>query len=262
LSLIPHRLYNGYQATPSLVIEAYSLQGDSMQTRKNIPLIHILLRSATTLIFFSVSWSIIPVKPVRAATIIVSSTSNSGAGSLRQAIADAPAGDTITFASGLSGQTILVTSPLSISKNLIIDGSSLTIPITISGDGAVRVLGIGYTYTVTLKNLIIADGHNSSLGGGIASFGTLILEKCRFSNNYGGISGGGIYSEGTLSVTDSTFDGNSSFEGGGISMRSGTLTVTGSSFTGTSSIVHPLFPPVHSPIILHIPEVPYPITTY
>lgn len=207
-----------------------------MQTRKHIPFLHILLRSAMTLVFLAVSWSIIPVKPVRAATIIVSNNSDSGAGSLRQAIADAAGGDTITFASSLSGQTILVASPLSISRNLMIDGSSLTVPITINGGSAVRVLGIGYTYTVTLKNLIIADGHNSSIGGGIASFGTLILEKCRFSNNYGGISGGGIYSEGTLSVTDSTFDVNSSFEGGGISMRSGTLTVTGSSFTGNDSV--------------------------
>lgn len=52
----------------------------------------------------------------RAATITVSNANDSGAGSLRQAIADAAAGDTITFA---GDYTITLTSELTISKNLV-----------------------------------------------------------------------------------------------------------------------------------------------
>ena len=51
---------------------------------------------------------------------------DSGAGSLRQAIIDAPGGDTITFDGFLSGQTIvLATGQILINKNLTIDASTL-----------------------------------------------------------------------------------------------------------------------------------------
>ena len=52
-----------------------------------------------------------------AATITVTSLSDSGAGSLRQAISDAAAGDTIDFDNTLSG-TISTTSTLNIDKDL------------------------------------------------------------------------------------------------------------------------------------------------
>ena len=42
--------------------------------------------------------SLWPVPPAEAATLTVTNANDSGAGSLRQAIADAAAGDTITFA--------------------------------------------------------------------------------------------------------------------------------------------------------------------
>src|SRR5690349_20387724 len=59
----------------------------------------------------------------RAASLTVTNTNDSGPGSLRQAIADAQSGDTITFASGLHGQTISLTSgQLAISRDLTING--------------------------------------------------------------------------------------------------------------------------------------------
>lgn len=73
--------------------------------------------------------------PALAATIIVTNTNDSGAGSLRQALIDANSGDTITFS--VSG-TILLASPLptltkggitidaGTAHNIVIDGSALT----------------------------------------------------------------------------------------------------------------------------------------
>src|ERR1700677_4079502 len=71
--------------------------------------------------------------------IVVLNTNDSGPGSLRYAISNAPAGATITFTNTLSGATILLTNgELLLNKNLAIDGSSLANEITINGNHASR----------------------------------------------------------------------------------------------------------------------------
>ena len=68
----------------------------------------------------------------RAATHVVTNSADSGAGTLRNLVASASPGDTITIASDLAGQTVLLTSgEITLTKNLTIDGSALTTPITI-----------------------------------------------------------------------------------------------------------------------------------
>ena len=58
----------------------------------------------------------------QAAAIEVTNTNDSGAGSLRQALIDAQPDDTITFASGLTGQITLASGQLVIDKSLTITG--------------------------------------------------------------------------------------------------------------------------------------------
>ena len=76
---------------------------------------------------------------VQAATLTVTNTNDSGAGSLRDTIVGAASGDTITFDSSLSGGTIHVASTLDLLKDVTIDGSDLATPITISGGGSARL---------------------------------------------------------------------------------------------------------------------------
>ncbi|MBE7502560.1 MAG: hypothetical protein HS113_20190 [Verrucomicrobiales bacterium] len=57
-----------------------------------------------------------------AATRVVTTLNDSGPGSLRQAIADADAGDTITF--GVKGTIALTSGALVIDKSLAIEGSA------------------------------------------------------------------------------------------------------------------------------------------
>ena len=163
----------------------------------------------------------------RAATLIVTSNADSGAGSLRQAILDAAVGDTITFA---GDYTILLASQLTISKNLTIDGG--THSVTVSGNNAVRVFTVNSGVTFNLNNITVAngktpDGSNcpAACGGGILNNGTVNVTNSAFSGNSAYYSGGGIYNFGTLNVTNSTFSGNSAnYSSGGGIINGGTLT--------------------------------------
>jgi hypothetical protein len=161
--------------------------------------------------------------------IIVTNTNDSGAGSLRQAIADLCPGGIINFDPSLSGQTIILNSTLLIYKDLTIDGSALDPQIKISGNYTVTVFQIPVGFTVTLNNLNIVDGSAVDAVGGILNGGTLNLKNSLVSNNFGRF-GGGIQNHGTLNVVNSTFSYNKSFEGGGI-LNSGILNVTDSTFS-------------------------------
>ncbi len=170
--------------------------------------------------------------------VTVTNANDSGAGSLRQAIADVCAGGTIDFA---ADYTIHLSSQLSISQNLTITGSGHS--ITISGDSDsngscdVRVFYIDpASGTVTLDHLTITRGYDSN-GGGIYNTGSLAVTNSTFSGNISS-NGGGIYNTGWLTVRYSTFSGNQSLGlgtysgGGGIYNYSGILTVTNSTFSG------------------------------
>ena len=191
---------------------------------------NLFQKAITILVLSALLLVAMPAQPVYAATITVTNNNDSGAGSLRQAIADAVAGDTITFA---GDYTITLASRLTINKNLTIDGTGHS--ITISGGGAVQVMSINNGVTVSLNNLTLKDG--SALlhgGGGIFNEGTLTVNNSIFSSNSATNAGGGIYNAGTLTVNNSTFSSNSATIGGGI-YNAGTLTVNNSAFSSNSS---------------------------
>lgn len=169
----------------------------------------------------------------KGATYTVTSTANSGPGSLREAIESAvatPDDDTIVFniASGCASDACYIL----LASSLIIDGGgSLTITnagasrnVVISGNNSVRVFFIsGPNVSVTLDSLTIANGRangfNTSdlLGGGIAGFGgaTVNIIDSTIKDNFAQ-NGGGIFIEGTLNLTNTTTENNTAWGGGGI----------------------------------------------
>jgi len=170
----------------------------------------------------------------RAATIAVTNTNDSGAGSLRQAIADAASGDTITFASSVTGPIILTSGELPITTSLTIDGPASGRQI-IDGNHFSRVFEVGAGATVTLTNLQIQNGvgmSNGALGaatgqgGGIYSAGALTLDNSAVVSNTvtgtagsgsgsgGAAAGGGVYATGPLALTGATVVSNNSATGG------------------------------------------------
>lgn len=93
-----------------------------------------------------------------AAALIVTTTSDSGPGSLRQAIADAVAGDIISFDLP-DHSTITLASELLVTKNLTISGPG-PVHLTISGNNTVRVLQVNGS-TLALDGVTITAGNNA-----------------------------------------------------------------------------------------------------
>ncbi len=199
------------------------------------------------------------------AIITVKNVNDSGAGSLREAIATANSGDTIVFNGSLANQTITLNSgQLEIDKNLIIDGSNAK-GLTISGNNASRVIDLQWTpdfqpTSLTVKNLTIADGKTTApdkdgAGAGIRTEQqtTLVVENSKFlNNNAGGLGGGAIYSgyRSNATIINSKFNGNDASgalrdAGGQLSEHAGgailiwsesNLTVKGSEFTNNKGV--------------------------
>jgi hypothetical protein len=124
------------------------------------------------------------VGSAQAATLTVINTNDSGAGSLRQAIADATDGDTITFDSTLAGSTItsweyVLHKDLSINGDLNSDGAP---DVTVSGNNTGRVFSVLVGTVASLEGLVITDGRAQD-GGGIRNEGTLTLTNTTVSGN-------------------------------------------------------------------------------
>lgn len=192
----------------------------------------------------------------------VTSLANSGPGTLRTAIASAAAGETITFNPTLNGQTIYLTASatgLTLSRNVIVDASSLPSGITISmaPSPAARVFEVLPSVVATLDSLTLTRGTSGS-GAGIYNRGNLtIRDSTLFDHqglgilNYGMLtlvdstislcSGGGIDNRGMMLVEGSTFSRNSGTAGGGVVANYGPAELRNSTLANNNSTSLPLF---------------------
>lgn len=166
----------------------------------------------------------VPYLSVQAATATVTTNANSGVGSLRAAIAAAASGDTITFAPALSGQTITLTSVITINNNVTVDATGLV--VTISGGTTTQVFSVPAGKTVSLKHLTIKNG-SATLGGALLNQGTVTISGSTFTGNHAASGGGAIDNAAALTITDSTFSANTNAanDGGAI------LNATGGNLT-------------------------------
>ncbi len=201
-----------------------------------------------------------PLSPTRVTTLQDNTT-----GSLRWAIANAPAGSTITSDSSLHG-TLQLTDLLQVtSKQLSIRGPGAGL-LTMSGDlndefgiavsptGSVTIVGLAFTSsllynvgTLTLINstisgntaLVFPSAYNYASngkrgGGGIYNDvgGTLTLIRSKVSRNRANGSGGGILNNaGKLTLINSTVSGNLADSGGGVTNDNGTLRLINSTIS-------------------------------
>lgn len=192
------------------------------------------------------------------ATLTVTNTKNSGTGSLRDAVAKAQSGDTITFSSALAGQKITLTSgDIDLTKNVTINGSNAK-GLTLSGNKSSRIFNLSATnLNVTIKNLRFVDGKAAGSGDGaeggaikVSDRSTLTVENSVFKFNQAKRGGAiEVGYGGSLTVRNSTFDSNDGtlsndgLSGGAISTNGaggtsgkGKLIVEGSTFTNNKGV--------------------------
>ena len=154
--------------------------------------------------------------PARAATFNVSNCNDSGAGSLRAAVANAASGDVVNLATTGCPRIVLTSGPIAITQNyLTLLGPGLS-AMAIDGNGMNSVLRHTGSGTLRIEKLTIANGALSTspaLGGCIYGRHLIIkhslITQCRADGGPQGTSdGGAIHARGNLglynsSVTDS-----------------------------------------------------------
>lgn len=180
-------------------------------------------------------WGCALTIPAHATTIIITNTGDNGPGSLRQALADANAGDTID-ATGISGVITLTSGQLLVDKSVTINGAGADM-LAIDANMASRVFQIGLGQigeTVTISNLTIRNAQGN-FGGGIfiTNAVTATIINCTVSGSSAGF-GGGIFNDAALlTIANTTISGNIASEGGG-AYNNGALTITNSTLSGNS----------------------------
>jgi hypothetical protein len=176
-----------------------------------------------------------------AATFTVTNTSDSGAGSLRQAFLDSYANnteDTINFDASVFSipQTITLTSgemtvPPDYSNGpftgLTINGPGAKF-LTISGNHQSRIFGIEQNGKLALRGLTLTGGNGTGSGDGFALNGgailvepgspggdySLVVSNCVVTGN-SAVSGGGIYDTGTTLIENTAILNNTATQNGG-----------------------------------------------
>ncbi len=193
------------------------------------------------------------VNPACTAAVTVINPNDTGAGSLRQAIADVCDGGAITFSSNTIGgatnfydgnpHTISLldaSGELLVNKTVTITGSGSSV-LTVKRDNTAttqfRVFEIAAAKTVTISGMTISNGHAADgvgalagdNGGAILNNGTLTLTTVSVTGSSAGTggagggapggnggNGGGIYNSttGTLTISNSTISGDQTGAGG------------------------------------------------
>jgi hypothetical protein len=189
-----------------------------------------------------------------AAPFTVTTTADSGTGSLRAAIVSANGTlglDAITVA---TAGTVQLTSALPpITDDLTVTGPGADrFTVARAGAAPFRLLAVNQGVAVTLTGLRLTNGDagaDAAGGGAVLNAGQLTLSDVTVDGNTAQVRGGGISSlGGTLAVNRSTITRNSvrgvnqnlDFFGGGIYVESATVTITASALAGNVATTEPL----------------------
>ncbi len=174
-------------------------------------------------------------------TSVVTTTADSGAGSLRQALLDTGADGVITIAAALSGQAITLTSgQLSVNKSVSLDASALPGGFTLNGNAASRIIEVFAGVSLSLNSLTLTNGVAAigSYGGAILTTGTLSLANCTLSGNSAPQGGAMQITGGECSLVNCTLAFNTATGNGGAidnSFNAGTLALTHCTVFGNTS---------------------------
>jgi len=148
---------------------------------------------------------------------VVTTPNDDGQGSLRQVIADANPGSTITFAASVRGTIMLTSGDLSFTRSLTLSGPGAQ-SLAISGGKSGHIVRVLSNINVAISDLSFINSNTGQTGYGfLENEGTLTLTNSIVSGNTSSGLGGGITNQGKLTLINSTVSRNSAQHGGGIS---------------------------------------------
>jgi uncharacterized repeat protein (TIGR01451 family) len=160
---------------------------------------------------------------VPAAAVDVTNLLDSGAGSLRDAIASTADGGTINFTGGATSGTItLTTGEIAFAKSLTLVGPGAS-SVTVSGNNAARIFNLtDSSKTFAISGLTLQNTAAIGQGGAIATNGALVVDSMQFNSNQAS-DGGGAISIGRAALADlgTAIIKNSSFSANRVSGASG-----------------------------------------
>jgi hypothetical protein len=181
-----------------------------------------------------------PSVPQGACTTVVTTTLDSGYGSLREAVGCALLGETVTFSPSLAGLAIvLTTTQIVLSQSITIDGSAAP-GVKVDGNSATRIFNLPATGPVTITALTLQNGLADQGGAVLADLDSPlrlndvnVLTSTATTN-----SGGGVYAGAALTLIGGRFQGNaclSTCYGGGLYANSA-LSISGTDFIDNEAV--------------------------
>lgn len=178
----------------------------------------------------------------------VSNLADSGAGSLRDAVANTVAGGTVDFAPGVAGTITLTSGQILIDKALTIVGPGAQTLSVVNGAGRVFEVAAGGAAVSMAGLRLTGSGHPAGANGGaiLNVSGALTLDALHITGSavsaswQGGGIGGAVHSSwspaGTsLTVRNSTFSGNSAEKAGAIFAFQQLVTIENSTLVGNAA---------------------------
>jgi hypothetical protein len=174
-----------------------------------------------------------------AGTITVLNTNDTGAGSLRAAVAAAAPGDTINFAGAATGTISCTSGPVELNRTVSIRGPGAASLVMAGGFSNVFLVTSG---TALVADLTISGGFSTNGGGIRQTAGSLTVSNCVLGTNtappgQGGKGGAINLSGGSLAIINSTLNANRANLGGAIYNNGGQLAVTNSTFTANETTI-------------------------
>ncbi len=185
-------------------------------------------------------------RAVPAAFPPVSNTSDSGVGSLREALtsvnASTDATNSISFIPGLTGTITLASDLPTITKAVAIQGPGVA-SLTVNGAGNFKLFsfddGLAGATPASIAGLKISGGKNSVTGGGgvYSKNESVTIQDCEISGNTAtGTSGGGVRADGgAFTLINTRVSNNSAATGGGVANAGATFVVTGSTLANNNA---------------------------
>ena len=139
-----------------------------------------------------------PISCSNGCSNVVTALGNTGINTLRDEVSCNSSGSHIFFDASLSNQSIVLSTPIVINKNLTISGS-FSSPTKLSASGANGIFEIGPGYTVTLENLEITPSSDNI--DAIINSGNLILRNVTIKDAESTL-GNSILNNGALTIKD------------------------------------------------------------